>query len=146
MFESYLGLLKKKVHSGRLPLKQLVCRLGERDGDESDKPRPAEVPVNIPSIKPPNNVYILPDGKAVEALSEVLVNGKTLYQCRKFRSHVSLFDSPIDSREISCFVVDDDTSIVQLEPNMLIRKGFKIELNNKIVVMGMMHNPMEEPV
>lgn len=139
-FENFLGYLKDKVRrTGRLPLKQLICRLGE-----ADEPIPVHVQKECkPSVKEPNNVYLLENGTAVEVISETVEDGKPLFVCRKYHSKLSLFDSPLDSRLLSCFVINDDTSIVKLECSKLQRKAFKIVLNRKTVVMALLHSVTE---
>lgn len=97
-----------------------------------------------PSVKAPNNVFVTSDGHGLEVLSERNVDGDNVYECRKYDKTTSLFDSPLDSRMISCFIVDNvDTSLIQLKANDLKRKAIKIDLNQKVVFMGLLHNAAE---
>lgn len=143
LFENYLGVLKRKVNPGRLGLKQLVARLGEQDEEDGEKRRIGSVTQTRVSLKEPNNAFIS-DGSAIEALSETVVLGETVYNCRKYNRCDSFFDSPLDSKLFSCYMVDDgDTSIVQLKSNRLTHKAIKISMNQQTIFMGLLHNVTE---
>lgn len=136
LFESYLGHLKRVVRRcGRLPLKQAVNRLSDGKKRTRKVKKPKEPVI---TKKPPNNVYLV-NGHAVEVIDDVIVDGQMLYECRKYHGNNSFFTNPIDSRILSCFLLDDDTSIVRLEPKDLTQKGFKISVNNNVLFMGLLH-------
>lgn len=137
LFENFLGVLKRKVHSGRYPLKQIVGRYSDGDAD-SQRISSGQNDLNI-STKPPNNVY-LHGNTCVEVLSEVVEDGQPLYECRKYHNSHSLFLSPIDSKLLSCFTVDNDTSIVRCRAAELSNKCFKLSLSNQAIIMGFLHS------
>ena len=102
-FENYLQILKKKVRSGKNPLKQIAKRI-------SEIPKP-EFTTKYSKVtdKRPNNAYILAGDECCEVrqlTSEKDASGNKLVMCRICASPDDLYDDPGDTRVIGAFKVN----------------------------------------
>ena len=121
MYESYLGQLKRKVHSGYCPVQQLVKRLHEQERYEFEQAR--ERPIMI-STKEKESVYLMSDGTYVCARR---VHNDGFVECSVVKKvyEQDLFEAPLSSSDFDVVTVPSlsHTTLKRYHRNKLINRG-----------------------
>ena len=133
-----MNRLKRTVRSGNSPLVQLVKRLEEIDSVTTSTPvKSMEL-----SEKPPNNAYLLQDGRCCEVLRVMALqeNEDRKIQCRVYTRCTSIFQQPCDSSLIGAYKVQRHYAHVKaISAARLKTRAFMIEQKDMAVFLAILH-------